>query len=107
MDAAPRRLPRATRYAGRHRLYRSDREGDSWRATTDRVMSLARTLVCCAGRWGRIIGSRCGPPPWRARGGRDRMSDNGQAHTTLAAFVVDDGDAARRLLKAVQRIDEA
>ena len=35
------------------------------------------------------------------------MSDNDQAHTTLAAFTVDSGDAARRLLKAVQRIDEA
>jgi predicted flap endonuclease-1-like 5' DNA nuclease len=35
------------------------------------------------------------------------MSDNGQAHTTLAAFTVDSGDAARRLLKAVQRIDAA
>jgi predicted flap endonuclease-1-like 5' DNA nuclease/uncharacterized membrane protein len=35
------------------------------------------------------------------------MSDNGQAHTTLAAFTVDNGDAARRLLKAVQRIDAA
>jgi len=33
------------------------------------------------------------------------MGDNGQAHTTLAAFTVDSGDAARRLLKAVQRID--
>ncbi len=35
------------------------------------------------------------------------MSDNGQAHTTLAAFTVDSGDAARRLLKAVQRVDKA
>ncbi len=35
------------------------------------------------------------------------MSDNGQAHTTLAAFTVDSGDAARRLLKAVQRVDAA
>jgi predicted flap endonuclease-1-like 5' DNA nuclease len=35
------------------------------------------------------------------------MSGNGQAHTTLAAFTVDSGDAARRLLKAVQRVDEA
>ena len=35
------------------------------------------------------------------------MSDNGQAHKTLAAFTVDNGDSARRLLKAVQRIDEA
>lgn len=35
------------------------------------------------------------------------MSDKGQAHTTLAAFTVDDGNAARRLLKAVQRVDEA
>jgi predicted flap endonuclease-1-like 5' DNA nuclease/uncharacterized membrane protein len=35
------------------------------------------------------------------------MSDKGQAHTTLAAFTVDSGDAARRLLKAVQRIDAA
>ena len=35
------------------------------------------------------------------------MSDNEQAHTTLAAFTVDSGDAARRLLKAIQRIDEA
>ncbi len=35
------------------------------------------------------------------------MSDNGQAHQTLAAFTVDNGDAARRLLKAVQRVDEA
>lgn len=35
------------------------------------------------------------------------MADNGQAHTTLAAFTVDSGDAARRLLKAVQRIDAA
>lgn len=34
------------------------------------------------------------------------MSDNGKAHTTLAAFTVDSGDAARRLLKAVQRVDE-
>ena len=38
---------------------------------------------------------------------RGPMSDNEQAHTTLAAFTVDSGDAARRLLKAVQRIDEA
>jgi predicted flap endonuclease-1-like 5' DNA nuclease/uncharacterized membrane protein len=35
------------------------------------------------------------------------MSGNGQVHTTLAAFTVDSGDAARRLLKTVQRIDEA
>jgi predicted flap endonuclease-1-like 5' DNA nuclease len=35
------------------------------------------------------------------------MSDNGHAHTTLAAFTVDSGDAARRLLKAVQRVDAA
>ncbi len=35
------------------------------------------------------------------------MSDNGQAHTTLAAFTVDSSDAARRLLQAVQRIDAA
>ena len=35
------------------------------------------------------------------------MSDNEQAHTTLAAFTVDNGDSARRLLKAIQRIDEA
>ena len=35
------------------------------------------------------------------------MSDNRQVHTTLAAFTVDSGDAARRLLKAVQRIDAA
>ena len=35
------------------------------------------------------------------------MSDHGQAHTTLAAFTVDNGDAARRLLKAIQRIDAA
>ena len=35
------------------------------------------------------------------------MGDNGQTHTTLAAFTVDNGDAARRLLKAVQRVDEA
>jgi predicted flap endonuclease-1-like 5' DNA nuclease len=35
------------------------------------------------------------------------MGDNGQTHTTLAAFTVDNGDAARRLLKAVQRIDAA
>ena len=35
------------------------------------------------------------------------MSDKDQAHTTLAAFTVDSGDAARRLLKAVQRVDEA
>jgi hypothetical protein len=33
------------------------------------------------------------------------MGDNGQAHTTLAAFTVDNGDAARRLLTAVQRVD--
>ena len=35
------------------------------------------------------------------------MGDNGQAHTTLAAFTVDNGDSARRLLKAVQRVDAA
>ena len=35
------------------------------------------------------------------------MSDNDQAHTTLAAFTVENGDAARRLLKAIHRIDEA
>ncbi len=35
------------------------------------------------------------------------MSDKVQVHTTLAAFTVDSGDAARRLLKAVQRIDAA
>ena len=35
------------------------------------------------------------------------MSDNGQAHQTLAAFTVDTSDAAKRLLKAVQRVDEA
>ena len=35
------------------------------------------------------------------------MSDKDRAHTTLAAFTVDSGDAARRLLKAVQRVDEA
>ena len=35
------------------------------------------------------------------------MSDNEQAHTTLAAFTVDNGNSARRLLKAIQRIDEA
>ncbi len=29
-----------------------------------------------------------------------------QAHQTLAAFVVDNGDAARRLLEAVQRVDQ-
>ena len=34
------------------------------------------------------------------------MSDTGKAHTTLAAFTVDSGDAARRLLKAVQRVDD-
>ena len=35
------------------------------------------------------------------------MSDNEQAHTTLAAFTVDNDASARRLLKAVQRVDEA
>ena len=35
------------------------------------------------------------------------MSDNGQAHQTLAAFTVDNDASAKRLLKAVQRIDEA
>jgi len=35
------------------------------------------------------------------------MSGNGQTHTTLAAFTVDSGDAARRLLEAVQRVDAA
>ena len=35
------------------------------------------------------------------------MSDNEQAHTTLAAFTVDTSDGAKRLLKAVQRVDEA
>ncbi len=35
------------------------------------------------------------------------MSDNDQAHTTLAAFTVENGDSARRLLKAIHRIDEA
>jgi predicted flap endonuclease-1-like 5' DNA nuclease/uncharacterized membrane protein len=35
------------------------------------------------------------------------MSGNGQVHTTLAAFTVDSGDAARRLLKTVQGVDEA
>jgi predicted flap endonuclease-1-like 5' DNA nuclease len=35
------------------------------------------------------------------------MSDNGQAHTTLAAFTVENDASARRLLKAVQRVDEA
>ena len=33
------------------------------------------------------------------------MSDNEQTHTTLAAFTVDSGDAARRLLKALQKVD--
>ena len=35
------------------------------------------------------------------------MSDNGQAHQTLAAFTVENDASARRLLKAVQRVDEA
>ncbi len=35
------------------------------------------------------------------------MSDNEQAHTTLAAFTVENDASARRLLKAVQRVDEA
>lgn len=34
------------------------------------------------------------------------MGDNEQAHTTLAAFIVDSGDAARQLLKSIQRVDE-
>ncbi|HEY6569246.1 MAG TPA: DUF1269 domain-containing protein [Candidatus Limnocylindrales bacterium] len=35
------------------------------------------------------------------------MSDNEQAHTTLAAFTVENSASAKRLLKAVQRVDEA
>ena len=35
------------------------------------------------------------------------MGNNEQAHTTLAAFTVENSASAKRLLKAVQRIDEA
>ena len=55
-------------------------------------------------RRGRLLGD---PAPKSSNGPEETkpMSDQ-VAHQTLAAFVVDNGDAARRLLKAVQRVDQ-